>query len=51
MTRAVAVVLVVPALAPWSSDTELRVEAAVAGAGAGLILWLRRKRLPELPTR
>jgi hypothetical protein len=42
----VAVALVVLAFTDWSADTQVLVAAAIAGPGAGVLLWLRMKRLP-----
>jgi hypothetical protein len=46
---AVVVGLSVSALTDWSSGTKVLVAAVIAGPGAGVILWVRTKRLPESP--
>jgi hypothetical protein len=48
---AVAAALLVLALADWSSNVKVLIAAVISGPGAGVILWLRMKRLPESPRR
>jgi hypothetical protein len=48
---AVVVGVSVAALTHWSSSTKVLVSAVIAGPGAGVILWVRTKRLPGSPVR
>lgn len=47
---AVAVALLVVIFTDWSTDTQVLVAGAIAGAGVAVILALRMKRLPASPT-